>query len=517
MINVKGEVEISDKQTVAVVGLGKIGLPLAVMYANHGFNVIGADINPDVVAKVNQGKSHLLNEPGVPELLEKAHKQKTIVATTRTKEAVEKASIVVVIVPVIVDDQNNVNFSYIDAAVEEIGKGLQKGTVVIFETTLPTGTTRNRFGTKLEEVSNLVMGTDFYLAYSPERVYSNRILQDLKSYPKVVGGINEVSLQKAVNFYQQSLQCDILEVSNTETAEFSKVAESVYRDVNIALSNELAVFADSLDVNISDVIKAGNSQPFCHLHQPGVTEKKVSEKTKAIFLETPTNPLMRETSIETIAKWAKERNLLLIVDNTFYTPVIQRPIEEGADIVLHSATKYLGGHNDVLAGLVVARGEELCERISQQQNAIGSVLSPFDSWLLLRGMKTLSLRMKKHEENAKKMAHFLSEHELITDVLYPGKGGMLSFRVKDEAFVDPFLRHLSVICFAESLGGVESFITYPATQTHGDIPEEIRTKNGVCNRLLRFSAGIEDVEDLKVDVSEALKKAESKVVKAYGR
>lgn len=270
MINVKGEVEISDKQTVAVVGLGKIGLPLAVMYANHGFNVIGADINPDVVAKVNQGKSHLLNEPGVPELLERAHKQKTIVATTRTKEAVKKASIVVVIVPVIVDDQNNVNFSYIDAAVEEIGKGLQKGTVVIFETTLPTGTTRNRFGTKLEEVSNLVMGTDFYLAYSPERVYSNRILQDLKSYPKVVGGINEVSLQKAVNFYQQSLQCDILEVTNTETAEFSKVAESVYRDVNIALSNELAVFADSLDVNISDVIKAGNSQPFCHLHHPGV-------------------------------------------------------------------------------------------------------------------------------------------------------------------------------------------------------------------------------------------------------
>ncbi|MDQ0162519.1 methionine biosynthesis PLP-dependent protein [Bacillus alveayuensis] len=246
------------------------------------------------------------------------------------------------------------------------------------------------------------------------------------------------------------------------------------------------------------------------------TESLINAKTKAIFLETPTNPLMQETDIKPIAELAKKHNLLLIVDNTFYTPLLQRPIEEGADIVVHSATKYLGGHNDVLAGLIAAKGEELCEKIFTLQNAIGGVLSPFDSWLLLRGMKTLSLRMKKHEENAKSLAAFLKELPEVKDVLYPGKGGMLSFRIQKEEWVDPFLRNLSLICFAESLGGVESFITYPATQTHADIPEEIRIKNGVCNRLLRFSVGIENVEDLKADIKQALAIAAKEEVKHRG-
>ncbi|WP_243292010.1 methionine biosynthesis PLP-dependent protein [Bacillus sp. FJAT-47783] len=246
------------------------------------------------------------------------------------------------------------------------------------------------------------------------------------------------------------------------------------------------------------------------------TEERINERTKAIFIETPTNPLMQETAIRPIAELANAYNLLLIVDNTFYTPVLQRPIEEGADIVVHSATKYLGGHNDVLAGLVVAKGEELCNRLFNQQNAIGSVLSPFDSWLLLRGMKTLSLRMKKHEENAKILAKYLAELNEITDVLYPGRGGMISFRVQKEEWVDPFLRNLSLICFAESLGGAESFITYPATQTHADIPEEIRIENGVCHRLLRFSVGIEDVEDLKQDLVQALQIAAKEAVSTRG-
>lgn len=236
-------------------------------------------------------------------------------------------------------------------------------------------------------------------------------------------------------------------------------------------------------------------------------EKAITSQTQAIFVETPTNPLMVETDLEAVSELAKAHGLLLICDNTFYTPVLLNPIKSGADIVIHSATKYLGGHNDVLAGLVVAKGAELCESLALHHNAAGAVLSPFDSWLLIRGMKTLSLRMERHEKNAKRIAEYLAQHDSITDVLYPGRGGMLSFRIQDEAWVNPLLQNLNLITFAESLGGVESFITYPATQTHADIPEKIRLETGVCNRLLRFSVGIEDAEDLIQDLEAALKAA----------
>ncbi len=236
-------------------------------------------------------------------------------------------------------------------------------------------------------------------------------------------------------------------------------------------------------------------------------EKAITSQTQAIFVETPTNPLMVETDLEAVSELAKAHGLLLICDNTFYTPVLLNPIKLGADIVIHSATKYLGGHNDVLAGLIVAKGVELCESLSLHHNAAGAVLSPFDSWLLIRGMKTLSLRMERHEKNAQRIATYLAQHDSITDVLYPGRGGMLSFRIQDEAWVNPLLQNLNLITFAESLGGVESFITYPATQTHADIPEKIRIETGVCNRLLRFSVGIEDAEDLIQDLEAALKAA----------
>ncbi len=252
--------------------------------------------------------------------------------------------------------------------------------------------------------------------------------------------------------------------------------------------------------------KFGLSFQYSDFTDKQEVEKLITSQTKAIFLETPTNPLMQETDISFVAEIAKTHGLLLIVDNTFYTPIIQRPIDFGADIVIHSATKYLGGHNDVLAGLVVAKGEELSEQLGHHHNASGSVLSPFDSWLLTRGMKTLSLRMRQHQENATRIAEFLESHDDILDVLYPGKGGMLSFRLKDETYVNSFLQSLEIISFAESLGGIESFITYPATQTHMDIPEEIRIKNGVCNRLLRFSVGVEHVEDIMADLAQALKR-----------
>jgi cystathionine gamma-synthase len=251
---------------------------------------------------------------------------------------------------------------------------------------------------------------------------------------------------------------------------------------------------------------------FVDTSDAGSIEEQISNKTKAIFLETPTNPLMNEVSISEVAGLAKQNGLLLIVDNTFYTPILQKPLTEGADIVIHSATKYLGGHNDVLAGVVIVNTEELGGEIYTVQNSIGAVLSPFDCWLLLRGMKTLSLRMAQHEKNAKKVTEYLESHECVTDVLYPGKGGMLSFRIAKEEWVAPFLQHLKVITFAESLGGVESFITYPATQTHADIPDEERNRLGICNRLLRFSVGIEYIDDLIEDLENVFQQLEKEVL-----
>ncbi len=257
--------------------------------------------------------------------------------------------------------------------------------------------------------------------------------------------------------------------------------------------------------------KWGLTSHYVNTTNPEEITKYISPRTKAIFIETPTNPLMEQTDIGAVAKIANENNILLIVDNTFYTPLLQKPITLGADIVIHSATKYLGGHNDVLAGLIVAKGKELCDKLALFHNAAGAVLSPFDSWLLIRGMKTLSLRMERHEKNAKRVVEFLSAHEDVIDVLYPGKGGMVSFRIKDAAWVNPFLQNMKLISFAESLGGVESFITYPTTQTHADIPEHIREETGVCNRLLRFSVGLEDSEDIINDLQHALTHAKKEV------
>lgn len=242
-------------------------------------------------------------------------------------------------------------------------------------------------------------------------------------------------------------------------------------------------------------------------------EAAITPNTKAIFVETPSNPLMEECDVAAISKIAKKHNLMLIVDNTFLTPVLFRPIEHGADIVVHSATKYLSGHNDVLAGLIVAKdseatkvnGQNLTERLFYFQNCAGAVLSPFDSYLAVRGMKTLALRMERHQHNAAELAKFLAEQPEIDSVLYAGKSGMLSFRLQKEEWVPKFLKAIKLITFAESLGGAESFITYPATQTHMDIPEAERIARGITNTLLRFSVGLEHVEDIKADLLQAFK------------
>jgi cystathionine gamma-synthase len=242
-------------------------------------------------------------------------------------------------------------------------------------------------------------------------------------------------------------------------------------------------------------------------------KKCITPNTAAVFIETPTNPMMITADIESIATVANENNLLTIVDNTFLSPYYQKPLKLGADIVFHSATKYLAGHNDVLAGLVVAKGEKLAEKLGFLHNSIGAVLGPMDCWLLIRGMKTLALRMERHTENARKLVAFLKKHPLVDDVLYAGLGGMISFRVKDALLIPHILKHLRMISFAESLGGVESLLTYPAVQTHADIPREIREAVGVCDRLLRFSVGIEHYEDIIADLGQAIQEAQSSLQK----
>ncbi|WP_044470327.1 methionine biosynthesis PLP-dependent protein [Mannheimia massilioguelmaensis] len=232
-------------------------------------------------------------------------------------------------------------------------------------------------------------------------------------------------------------------------------------------------------------------------------EAAITKNTKAIFIETPSNPLMQECDVDAISKIAKKHDLLLIVDNTFLTPVLFRPMEHGADIVIHSGTKYIAGHNDALVGLVVAKGQALCDRIFYMQNGAGAVLSAFDAFLTVRGMKTLALRVERHQANAKAIAEFLKLQPQVKDVLYPNKGGMLSFRLQNENWVNPFLKSIKLITFAESLGGTESFITYPTTQTHMDIPAAERIARGVTNDLLRFSVGLENVDDIKADLLQA--------------
>ncbi|ALP35450.1 cystathionine gamma-synthase [Paenibacillus sp. IHB B 3084] len=256
-------------------------------------------------------------------------------------------------------------------------------------------------------------------------------------------------------------------------------------------------------------------------------EQSCRPNTKAVFIETPTNPLMMITDIRAVAEWASQRQLLTIVDNTLLTPYFQRPLELGADIVVHSATKYLGGHNDVLAGLIITKGKELSAEISFLHNSIGAVLSPSDSYQLMKGMKTLALRMDRHEHNATVLANYLLTHPAVAEVFYPGleghpgreiqnkqssgNTGIFSFKVKDARYVEPLLRNIKLIAFAESLGGVESLMTYPAVQTHADIPAEIRDAVGVDDRLLRFSVGIEHTDDLIEDLRSALEAARQEI------
>ena len=257
---------------IAVIGLGHIGLPLAVQYATRGHSVVGADINPHIVDAVNRGESPHLDEEALIEGVPRVWAAGNLRATTNTREAVQGAEAVVVIVPVVVDAARQIDFGQIDAATREIALGLQPGTLVLFETTLPVGTTRDRFGAMLAEGSGLELDDGFFLAFSPERVLVGRVFLDLRRYPKIVGGTSEESGRRAVAFYQAVLDegTEVRPVANAETAEMTKLAETTYRDVNIALANEYARYAARRGIDVLEVIGAANSQPYSFIHQPGV-------------------------------------------------------------------------------------------------------------------------------------------------------------------------------------------------------------------------------------------------------
>lgn len=246
----------------------------------------------------------------------------------------------------------------------------------------------------------------------------------------------------------------------------------------------------------------------------------ITTSTKMIFFETPTNPMMKVTNIREVVAIAKEINALTVVDNTFLTPYFQRPLELGVDIVVHSGTKYLGGHNDSIAGIVVTNKSEIAEHLRLQIKTQGNMLAPLDSWLLLRGIKTLALRMQRHNENSIKVANWLRSQKKVTKVYYvgfedhtghdinlsqsSGFGGMISFNVDSFETVKKLLAGVDLVMFAESLGGTETLITYPRTQTHESIPEEIRQKLGITDTFLRLSVGLENAQDIIDDLDRAL-------------
>lgn len=247
---------------------------------------------------------------------------------------------------------------------------------------------------------------------------------------------------------------------------------------------------------------------LCEKNYTSLFEKN----TRAVYLETPTNPMMNVTDIAELAGECKKRGVLLIVDNTFLSPYFQNPLDLGADVVIHSGTKFLGGHHDTIGGFIVVKDEELDARLRFIYKTTGAGLSPFDSWLILRGIRTLAVRMDRAQENAIRLAEYLKESRYVTKVIYPGLpehpgyeisrrqsrgfGAMLSFYVESKELVEHILKNIEVAYFAESLGGTETLITYPITQTHADVPKDLLEKNGINDRLLRLSVGIEGINDL---------------------
>ncbi len=267
----------------------------------------------------------------------------------------------------------------------------------------------------------------------------------------------------------------------------------------------------------------GLSFDYVDMGDPRAVARRIGKRTRALFIETPTNPLMKIADLAGAAEAARRRGILSIVDNTFMSPVLQRPLDLGIDIVVHSATKFLGGHNDLIGGAAIANDAAVGEKLRFAQKAVGAVLSPFDAWLLLRGIKTLPLRVARAQASARRVAAFLDAHPFVRKVFYPGlpghargnlhaaqaagPGAIISFELARPSAVPAFLDALETVLLAESLGGVESLVTHPSTMTHADIPLEEQEAVGLTQALVRLSVGIEDPDDLLDDIARALRKA----------
>lgn len=345
----------------------------------------------------------------------------------------------------------------------------------------------------------------------------------------------------------QSTGYDYSRLQNPTREQLEKVVASLENGIDaLAFSTGMAaitlmmeLFAPGEHLIVDADLYGGSIRLFQHVSvKNGISfssidcykedvEKYIRENTKAIYIETPTNPMMNVTDIEALSEIAKKHQILLIVDNTFLSPYFQNPLDLGADIVVHSGTKYLGGHNDTLAGFLVTNREDISEKFRFLIKTTGSGLAPFDSWLILRGIKTLGIRMEKAQENAIEIAKWLEEQSVVSRVIYPGLpshpgyeimkrqargfGGMLTFQVESKEFALAILEKVRMIQFAESLGGVETLITYPTTQTHADVPEEVREKNGITESTLRLSVGIENVKDLLEELEKVFEEAEGEL------
>lgn len=337
----------------------------------------------------------------------------------------------------------------------------------------------------------------------------------------------------------ESTGYDYTRMQNPTREQLEKVVTALEKGVDCmafssgmaAISTVMELFKPGDHLIVDSDLYGGTIRLFNHISQKnGISitaincskedvSNYINADTKAIFIETPTNPMMNVTDIEKLSLVAKDNNLLLIVDNTFLSPYLQNPLVLGADIVIHSGTKYLAGHNDTIAGFVVVKDAELSEKLRFIYKTTGACLSPFDSWLVLRGIQTLAVRMERAGENAQKLAEWLLERKEVTKVIYPGLkthsgydimkkqargfGAMLTFDVADRKMAEKILKRVKLIRFAESLGGTETLLTYPLTQTHADVPIETLNKNGITEGTLRMSVGIENVADLIADLEEA--------------
>lgn len=341
----------------------------------------------------------------------------------------------------------------------------------------------------------------------------------------VVGGEPKWEYSRTVNPTRAALEALVAEIENgTNGFAFASGSAAIHAAFSLFSAGDHIVVGNDVYGGtfrlINKVLKRfGLEFTVVDTRDLKAVESAVQENTKAIYLETPTNPLLHVSDIQAISEIAKRYDLKTIVDNTFATPYNQNPLTLGADIVVHSATKYLGGHSDVVAGLAITNDEKIAQELAFLQNSIGSVLGPDDSWLLMRGIKTLGVRMRVHQENTQIIYDFLRNNDKVANVYYPGNpdsdgyeiakkqmsgfGAMLSFELKEGLDPKKFVESLKIIDLAESLGGIESLVEIPSVMTHSSIPRDIRLKNGIKDELIRLSVGVEDDSDLIDDLKQA--------------